>query len=98
MGLVAPLIATVLALAGPSAQPSERAVVPLSDNRLIELALPSGKIVVRRRLGPTPRERIEPGRFLAPARDRLFVLVSTGSALRRTQEFRSNVLDVVETG
>ena len=79
MGLVAPLIATVLALAAPSAQPSERAVALLSDNRLIELALPSGKIVVRRRLGATPRERIEPGRFLAPARDRLFVLVSTGS-------------------
>jgi hypothetical protein len=79
MGLVAPLIATVLTLAAPSPQPSERAFALLSDNRLIELALPSGKIVARRRLGPKPRERITAGRFLAPTRDRLFVLVSTGT-------------------
>jgi hypothetical protein len=78
MGLIAPLIATVLTLAAPSPQPSERAFALLSDNRLIELALPSGKIVVRRRLGLKPRERIMPGRFLAPTRDQLFVLVSTG--------------------
>jgi hypothetical protein len=78
MGLVAPLIATALALAAPSTQTSERAVALLSDNSLIELALPSGKIVVRRRLGPKPRERITAGRFLALDRDRLFVLVSTG--------------------
>jgi len=78
MGL-APLIATALALAAPSAQTSERAFALLSDNRLIELALPSGKIVARRRLGPKPRERITAGRFLAPTRDRLFVLVSTGT-------------------
>lgn len=79
MGLVAPLMATVLALAAPSTHTDERAVALLSDNRLIELALPSGKIVVRRRLGPKPLERITAGRFLAAARDRLFVLVSTGS-------------------
>jgi hypothetical protein len=79
MELVAPLIATALALAAPSTQTSERAVALLSDNRLIELALPSGKIVVRRRLGPKPRERITAGRFLAPTRERLFVLVSTGT-------------------
>jgi hypothetical protein len=79
MALVAPLIATALALAAPSPQTSERAFALLSDNRLIELALPSGKIVARRRLGPKPRERITPGRFLAPTRDRLFVLVSTGT-------------------
>ncbi len=41
MGLVAPLIATALALAAPSTQTSERAVALLSDNRLIELALPA---------------------------------------------------------
>src|SRR5258705_12371630 len=79
MGLVAPLIATALALAAPSTQTSERAFAFLWDNRLIELALPSGKIVPRRRLGPKPRERITAGRFLAPTRDRLFVLVSTGT-------------------
>jgi hypothetical protein len=79
MGLVAPLIATALMLAAPSPKPSERAFALLSDNRLIELALPSGKIVARRQLVPKPREQITAGRFLAPARDRLFVLVSTGT-------------------
>jgi hypothetical protein len=79
MGLVAPLIATALMLAGPSPKPSERAFALLSDNRLIELALPSGKIVAGRQLGPKPRGQITAGRFLAPARDRLFVLVSTGT-------------------
>jgi hypothetical protein len=79
MGLVAPLIATALTLAAPSPQPSERAFALLSDNRLLELALPSGKIVARRRLGPKPSERVTAGRFLAPTRDRLFVLVSTGT-------------------
>jgi hypothetical protein len=79
MGLVAPLIATALTLAAPASQPSERAFALLSDNRLIELALPSGKIVARRRLGPKPRERIMAGRFLDPAQNRLFVLVSTGT-------------------
>ena len=48
MGLVGPLIATALTLAAPSPQPSERAFALLSDNRLIELALPSGKIFPRR--------------------------------------------------
>jgi hypothetical protein len=79
MGLLAPLLATALALAAPSPQTSERAVALLSDNRLVELALPSGKIVARQRLGPKPRQPITAGRFLAPARDRLFVLVSTGT-------------------
>jgi hypothetical protein len=79
MGLVAPFIATVLALAAPSLPSSERAFALLADNRLIELALPSGKIVARRRVGPKPREQITAGRFLAPARDRLFVLVSSGT-------------------
>src|SRR6266511_3055379 len=79
MGFVAPLIATALALASPSPQTSERAFALLSDNHLIELALPSGKIVARRRLGPKPGERLTAGRFLAPTRDRLFVLVSTGT-------------------
>ena len=79
MGFVAPLIASALTLAASPPQPSERAFALLSDNRLIELALPSGKIVARRRLGPKPRERITAGRFLAPAQDRLFVLVSTGT-------------------
>jgi hypothetical protein len=79
MALVAPLIASALALAAPSTQTSERAFALLSNNRLIELALPSGKIVARRRLGPKPLERLTAGRFLAPARDRLFVLVSTGT-------------------
>src|SRR6266446_4629770 len=76
---VGALLATALALVSPPAHRSERAVALLSDNRLIELALPSRKIVVRRRLGPKPLERITAGRFLAPARDRLFVLVSTGT-------------------
>jgi hypothetical protein len=79
MGAVASLIATALALTAPSAQTGERAVALLSDNRLIQLALPSGKIVARRRLGPKPGGRIMAGRFLAPARDRLFVLVSSGT-------------------
>jgi hypothetical protein len=79
MGVVAPLVASALALAAPPAHTNERAVALLSDNRVVQLALPSGKIVARRRLGPKPRERIEAGRFLAPARDRLFVLVSSGT-------------------
>jgi hypothetical protein len=78
MGVAAGLVATALALAAPPAQTSERAVALLSDNRLIQFALPSGKIIARRQLGPKPREPIAAGRFLAPARDRLFVLVSSG--------------------
>ena len=34
---------------------------------------------MRRRLGPEPLEPITAGRFLAPALDRLFVLVSSGT-------------------
>ena len=42
MGVIA-LLAAAVALASPPAHTSERAVALLSDNRLIELALPSGR-------------------------------------------------------
>jgi hypothetical protein len=78
MGMIAPLLATVLALQ-PGALQRERAFALLADNQLIAVDLPSGKVVARRRLGASSQRRAEAGRMLAIGNRRVFVLVSTGS-------------------
>jgi hypothetical protein len=79
MGLVAPLIATAFALAAPSTQTSERAVALLSDNRLIELALPSREDRRAPTTGPEAPRATHGRAVFAPTLDRLFVLLSTGT-------------------
>lgn len=79
MGVLARVVAAVLAMQSAPAPPPERAFVLLADNRVIELALPSSKVVARRRVGPRPDVgRPEPGRMLAASDRRIFVLVSSG--------------------
>jgi hypothetical protein len=79
VGVVASLLATVLALQPSPATRQERAVALLADNRLVEVALPSGKLVARRRIGPKPQGgSAEPGRMLAVSDTRIFALVSGG--------------------
>ena len=46
---------------------------------------------MRRRLGPEPLEPITAGRFLAPALDRLFVLVSSGTGNDAVAMLRATV-------
>jgi hypothetical protein len=72
----AAVLASALALSAPA---EERAFALLADNRLVGVAVPSGKVVARRRLGPKPRGRVEAGRMLARSDTRLFVLVQTGN-------------------
>jgi hypothetical protein len=72
----AAVLASALALSAPG---GERAFALLADNRLVELALPSGKVVARWRLGPKLRERVSPGRMLALSGSRVFALVQSGS-------------------
>lgn len=79
MGVVASLLATALALQASPAARQERAFALLADNRVVEVALPSGKVVARRQLGPKPQGRVEPGRMLAAGDTRIFVLVSSGA-------------------
>jgi hypothetical protein len=79
VGVVASLLATVLALQPSPAARQERAVALLADNRVVEVALPSGKVVARRRVGANPQGRVESGRMLAASDTRIFVLVSSGA-------------------
>ncbi len=78
MGVIGPLVAAVLALHTSSAPPAERAFALLADNRVVEVAVPSGKVIARRRVGSLPRGRVESGRMLARSDNRVFVLVSSG--------------------
>jgi hypothetical protein len=80
VGLIAPIVAATLAVAAPGPS-AEHAFALLSDNRLVEVAVPSGRVTHRLRLGPQPYGYVTEGRFLAfDARDRrLFVLVQTGT-------------------
>jgi hypothetical protein len=73
----AAMLASALMFSAPA---EERAFALLADNRLVQVALPSGKIVARRRVGPKPRGRVEAGRMLTRSDTRLFVLVQTGNA------------------
>src|SRR2546429_4708846 len=79
MGVVA-LLATVLTVSAPPAPP-EHAFALLADNRLVELAVPSGRVVARRRLGARPQGYVTEGRLLAASDGdhRLFALVQTGT-------------------
>jgi hypothetical protein len=78
MGVVA-LLATALTLSAPPAPP-EHGFAVLADNQLVELAVPSGRVVARRRLGAKPQGYVTAGRLLAATPDhRVFVLVQTGT-------------------
>jgi hypothetical protein len=81
VGLLAPLLATALAVTAPAARARQQAFALLSDNRLVEVAVPSGRVAARLRLAAKPAGYVTEGRFLAfDARDRrLFVLVQTGA-------------------
>jgi CBS domain-containing protein len=81
VGLLAPLLATTLAIAAPGAPTREHAFALLADNRIVAVAVPSGRVTARLRLAPRPQGPISEGRFLAlDARDRrLFILVQTGT-------------------
>jgi hypothetical protein len=76
MGVVAPLLGIALALAAPR---SETAFALLSDNRLVEIAVPTGKVLARRTLGAKPQGYVGAGRMLAVDGTRLFVLIQAGS-------------------
>jgi hypothetical protein len=77
--VVASLFATVLALHAAPAPPAEHAFALLAGNRIAEVALPSGKVVARRRLGPEPGGgQLESGRMLARSDERVFALVPNG--------------------
>jgi hypothetical protein len=79
VGLIAPIVAATLAVAAPGPS-TEHAFALLSDNRLVEVAVPSDRVTHRLRLAPKADGYVTEGRFLAfDARDRrLFVLVQTG--------------------
>jgi hypothetical protein len=79
VGVVASLLATVLALQASPAARQERAFALLADNSVVQVALPSGKVVARRRVGAKPQGRVEPGRMLAASDTRIFVLVSSSA-------------------
>lgn len=75
MGFAA-VLASALALSAPA---GERAFALLADNRLVELMLPSGKVIARWPLGPKLRGRVSPGRMLALRGSRVFALVQSPS-------------------
>jgi hypothetical protein len=81
LAFLAPLLATTLAVTAPAAASREQAFALLADNRLVEVAVPSGHVIATVRLAPKPTGDVSEGRFLATdARDRrLFVLVQTGA-------------------
>ena len=85
-----------MARAAPAAPAREHAFALLSDNRLVEVALPSGRATARMRLAPGPQGPIGEGRFLAfDARDRrLFVLVQTGTGADWVAVVDSRTLNV----
>jgi hypothetical protein len=64
VGLIAPIVAATLAVAAPGPS-AEHAVALLSDNRLVEVAVPSGRVTHRLRLSPQPDGYVTEGRFLA---------------------------------
>ena len=68
-------------MAASTAPAREHAFALLSDNRLVKVAVPSGRVTARVRLAPMPAGYVTEGRFLVlDARDRrLFVLVQTGA-------------------
>jgi hypothetical protein len=78
VGVLASLLASVLALQPSPVARQERAFALLADNRVAQITLPGGKVVARRRVGPRPRGRLESGRMLAASDTRIFVLVSSG--------------------
>jgi hypothetical protein len=79
VGVVASLLATVLTLQASPPARQEHAYALLADNRVVETALPSGKVVARRRVGAKPQgTSAEPGRMLAASDTRIFVLVAGG--------------------
>jgi hypothetical protein len=78
VGVLASLLASVLALQPSPVARQERAFALLADNRVAQITLPGGKVVTRRRVGPRPQGRLESGRMLAASDTRIFVLVSSG--------------------
>jgi hypothetical protein len=77
--LIAPIVAAALAVAAPGPS-TEHAFALLADNRLVEVAVPSDRVIHRLRLAPGPDGYVTEGRFLAfdSGDRRLFVLVQTG--------------------
>lgn len=75
---VAHLIAAALALHPAPASAPERAVSLLANNEVVELSLPGGRMLFRRRVGPKPAvAAMQAGRMLARSDRRIFVLVSS---------------------
>jgi hypothetical protein len=96
----AAVLASALALSAPT---GERAFALLADNRLVELALPSGKVTARWALGPKLRGRVSPGRMVALRGSRVFALVQSASgtdsiAVVDSQAARVRVRYLLEPG